>query len=231
MLRTRSGCFACLVAVVLLVASACGGDEPVRPDPEPPEPPEPTIAAPNVAVPRGVQLTKEGSELAIGVTASAIYQADKSRVSVVDVTVSSIRRGSIARDFTTFDLPDKVRTQTPYYVRVRVSNVGPGQLGGASVPVYALDSAATYFPATSLLGTLPACQGGPLPEPFAPKETQTRCLLFLVKEGARLQELQLRPYRGYDPVSWTLPERVEPATPEADEPERPRRPGSGKNRS
>jgi len=210
-LRTRPGWFACLAAGVLLVVWACGGDQPVEPDPEP-EPTEwtePIVPAPNVDVPRGVQLTEEGSELAIGETASAIYRADRSRVSVVDVTVSSVLRGSIGRDFTTFDLPEKVAEQTPYYVRVRVTNDGPGPLAGAAVRVYALDSTATYFPATSLLGTLPACPGGPLPMPFAPQDTQTRCLLFLAPDGVRIQEIQLRPYEGYDPVSWTVPDRVE----------------------
>lgn len=167
------------------------------------------MPAPKVDVPRGVQLSEEGSELAIGETASAIYRADRSRVSVVDVTVTSVLRGSIGRDFTTFNLPEKVAEQTPYYVRVRVTNDGPGQLAGAAVPVYALDSTATYFPATSLLGRLPACPGGPLPTPFAPQDTQTRCLLFLVPDGVRIQEIQLRPYEGYDPVSWTVSDRVE----------------------
>lgn len=211
-LRTRSGWFACLLAGAVLAVSACGGDEPVEPEPDPTEPTEPTAPAPKVAVPRGVELTEQGAELAIGETASAIYQPDKARTSVVDVTVSRILRGSVAGDLAGFDLPDKVRRQTPYYVSVRVTNNGPGQLGGASVPVFALDSTATYFPATTLIGRLSVCPGGPLPQPFAPQDTQTRCLLFLAQPDETLDELQLRPYEGYDPVSWTVPARIERAT-------------------
>jgi len=230
-LRTRSGWCAGLAALAL-GASACSGDEPAEPAPEPTGPSEPAAAPPEVKVPRGVELTREGSELAIGDTASAIYRADRRRVSVVEVSVRSILEGSIARDLATFDLPDKVRGQTPYYVTVRVTNDGPTKLGGASVPVYALDSTATYFPATTLLGTLPACPGGPLSEPFAPKDTQTRCLLFLARQGKTLEELQLRPYEGYDPVSWTVPARVEKYQPSPDPPDvrkRPKQPNGPRN--
>ncbi len=217
-LRTRA--VVCLATGVVLAGAACSGDEPAEPGPEPTRSTEPTVPAPKVRVPRGVQLTDEGSELAIGDTASAIYQADKRRVSVVDVSVRSILEGSIRRDLATFDLPDKVRGQTPYYVTVRVTNNGPARLGGASVPVYVLDSTATYFPATTLLGALPACPGGPLSEPFEPQDTQTRCLLFLARQGTTIKELQLRPYEGYDPVSWTVPARVERYQP-SEPPERP----------
>lgn len=228
-LRTRPTWFGWLAAVVM-AASACSGDDPVPPPPEPTVPTRPPAPAPKVTVPQKVELTEEGSELALGATASAIYQADRTRVSVIDVRVRTILEGSIERDFATFDLPDKVRQQTPYYVKVTVINQGPAPLGGAAVPVYALDSTATYFPATTLLGTLTACPGGPLPEPFAPKQTQSRCLLFLVQPGEKLEEVQLRPYRGYDPVSWTVPRRIERYPPEPDRPDRPRNPRTQQDR-
>lgn len=222
-LRTRSGRFVCLLTALVLAGSACSGDEAPEAAPEPTASTEPPVPAPEVKVPAGVELTEQGTELPIGERATAIYAADGSRTSVVGVTITGILVGSIARDFATFQLPDKVRKQTPYYVTVRVTNQGPGALGGSSVPVFALDSTATYFPATTLLGTLTACPGGPLPKPFEPEDTQARCLLFLAQPGESLDELQLRPYEGYDPVSWTVPDRVERYRPEPDEP-RPKKP-------
>ena len=215
-----------------LALGACSGEN------QPPEKPagSSTPAAPEVDVPEGVELTEAGTELAIGAPASAIFQARPDRVSTIEMTVTKVVKGSMERDFTSFALTASERSQQPYYVTVEVTNTGPSPLGGAAAPVRALDSTDTYFPPTSLVGNLPACPGGsPLPKPFDPGDKVTTCLLFIAKKDTTLTEVQLRPYAGFDPVSWPVPDSVERAAErrERDEqhagekPDEPRKPRNG----
>nr|CAA9339241.1 MAG: hypothetical protein AVDCRST_MAG46-1894 [uncultured Nocardioidaceae bacterium] len=160
-------------------------------------------------MPGGVALTEAGTELAIGEPASAIFTAGPNRVSTIELTVTRVAKGSMERDFTNFGLTDQQRIQEPYYVTVKVTNTGPAAVGGASLPVRALDSTDTFFPPTSLVGNLPVCQGTPLPKPFETGDSLTTCLLFIAEPDTTVTEIQLRPYAGFDPVSWVLPESVE----------------------
>jgi hypothetical protein len=195
------------LAVAGLVLSGCSGDD--EPGGQPSSTGTPTPTAPEVEVPDGVELTEAGTELAIGEPASAIFAAGPARVSTIELTVTRVVKGSMERDFTNFGLSPEQRAQEPYYVTVEVTNTGPAALGGATPPVRALDSTDTYFPPTSLVGNLPACQGAPLPKPFDTGESVTTCLLFIAEPDTTVTEIQLRPYAGFDPVSWAVPESVE----------------------
>jgi hypothetical protein len=204
-----------------LVLGACSGDE--EPAPEETASATPTATAPEVEVPEGVELTEAGTELRLGEPAAVVFQAGPERVSTLRVAVTKVVRGSMERDFTNFDLSDQQLKQVPYYVTAKVTNTGPTPLGGATAPVWALDSEATYFPPTSLVGNLPACPGGgALPKPFAADDSVTTCLLFIAEPGTTVQEVQLRPYEGFEPVSWAVPESVEQAAERRDQQARER---------
>jgi hypothetical protein len=166
----------------------------------------PTATGPSVAVPAGLTLTEPGTDMDLGQPASVVYDAGPDRVSVLTVTVHKVVTGSMKRDFKNFVLRPKQLASTPYYATATVRNAGPGQLGRASVPLYGHDSTNTVFPATTLVGDLDACPGGPLPESFGPKATARTCLVFLVDRGVTLETVELRPYDGFDPVSWPVPE-------------------------
>lgn len=196
-----SGYRAASALVAALALTACSGDaEPSEQTTGAPTPP-----APNVAVPSGVELTEAGTELALGEPAAVIFKAGRGRVGTIKVEVTDVDAGSMRRDFTNFALSAKELTQVPYYVRVRLTNTGPAELGEATPPVWALDTTDTYFPPTGLVGDLPACPGGPLPARFATGDSVTTCLLFLAEAGTAIEQVQLRPYAGFDPVWWAVP--------------------------
>ena len=228
------GRVSCLALAVLFVLGGCSDDEP---EAEPTPAPTPTVRPPDVAVPEGVELTEAGAELALGEPASAVFQAGRNRVSTIALRVTRVVKGSMERDFTNFGLTAKQLQQEPYYVSVKLTNTGPNPLGGASAPLWVLDSTNTYFPATTLVGHLPSCQGGPLPKPFTTGDSVSTCLLFLAEPGTTVEEIQLRPYEGFEPVVWAVPESVELAAQrrerrdqadggKGDQPRRPRTPGN-----
>jgi hypothetical protein len=165
----------------------------------------PSATGPSVAVPAGVTLTEPGAGLELGQPASVVYAAGQDRTSVLTVTVRKVVTGSMKRDFENFVLGPRQRSSTPYYATATVRNAGPGQLGRASVPLYGHDSTNTVFPATTLVGDLDACPGGPLPARFGPKATGRTCLVFLVDKGVTLETVELRPYDGFEPIAWTVP--------------------------
>jgi hypothetical protein len=173
----------------------------------------PTATGPSVAVPAGLTLTDPGSTLDLGQPASVVYDAGPQRVSVLTVTVQKVVVGSMAKDFKNFVLGPKELKSTPYYATATVRNAGPGALDRASVPLYGHDSTNTVFPATTLVGELDACPGGPLPESFGPKATQRTCLVFLVGADVTLDAIELRPAEGFDAISWPVPDSVPPADP------------------
>jgi hypothetical protein len=209
--------FALGVVVLLLDVSACSGDDNDGAGADALST-SPSASAPQVAVPAGVTLTDPGSTLEVGQPASVVYKAGPGRVSVVTVTVTKIAVGSMRRDFAHFALDPEQMRSTPYYVTATVRNAGPGQLGRAALPLYGHDSTNTFFPAVTLVGDLDACTGGPLPATFGPKATQRTCLVFLVHHGAKLDSVELRPYDGFDPVRWAVPESVKVPKPPASKP-------------
>jgi hypothetical protein len=202
-MRGRLGC----LAIAILFTGGCSEDEPEAA----PTSATPTVSAPDVDVPMGVELTEPGAELPLGEPASAVFQAGRNRVSTIEVRVIRVVKGSMERDFTNFGLTAKQLEQEPYYVDVKLTNTGPNPLGGAASPMWALDSGNTYFPATTLVGHLPACQGGPLPKPFGTGDSVSTCLVFLARAGTTVEEIQLRPYEGFEPVVWVVPQAVEVA--------------------
>ena len=222
-----------LAAAALALGGCSVDDEPAE---QSPSTRSPTPDAPEVEVPEGVELTDAGTELRIGDPASVIFAAGANRVSTIKVAVTRVVKGSMERDFTNFGLTAQQRKQEPYYVTVKVTNTGPGALGGSTPPVRALDSTDTYFPPTSLVGDLPVCQGGPLPTPFDVGDSVTTCLLFIAKPDTTVTEIQLRPYARFDPVSWAVPESVELAAGrrelsrqrEQERDDQPGRPGSAR---
>jgi len=198
-----------LVAAAIVLAGCTGDDEPTDPATSTATP---TATAPEVEVPAGVELTAAGESLTIGDPAAVIFQAGPDRVSTIELAVTKVIKGSMERDFGNFALSDEQVEQEPYYVTVQVTNTGPAALGGSAAPLWALDSTDTYFPPTSLVGNLAACPGGAaLPKPFAEGDSLTTCVLFIAEAGTTVSEVQLRPYEGFEPVSWAVPASVERA--------------------
>ncbi len=194
MRRVASGM--CVLALAS-VPTACNGDAAA-----PTATPAPAPSEPSVQVPEGVTLTEAGATVEVGEPATAVYD-DGERLSVLTVSVTKVVKGSI-KDFKSFVLGPQERASTPYYVSATVTDEGPRPLGQTTVPLYALDSTGTLFPATSLVGSFDRCAGGPLPSGFAPGDTVETCLVYLVPANATLQSVQLRTDDTADPISWPV---------------------------
>lgn len=154
-------------------------------------------------VPKGVTLTKGGTTLTEDKPASVVYQVGDKAASVITVTVSSVRKGSIKRDFAFFSLDEESKTSSPFYVDVTVKNEGPAGLGGAALPIFAHDSSNTNLPANDIVGTFKPCSNSKLPTSFLPGATAKLCLVYLVPKGKALQSVDLQTGSSKDAITWT----------------------------
>ena len=153
-------------------------------------------------VPKGVTLTKGGTQLTEDKPASVVYQVGDKAASAITVTVSSVRKGSIKRDFTFFSLDDETKASTPFYVDVTVKNEGPAGLGGAALPIFAHDSSNTNLPANQIVGSFKPCRNSTLPKSFLPGATAKMCLVYLVPKGKALQSVALQTGSTKDAITW-----------------------------
>ena len=156
-----------------------------------------------VNVPAGVELTAQGSSLSFGRPATVIFEATQNRGSVLRLTVQSVRKGTLA-DFKGFILDDAYKQKADYfYAKVRVENVGTGDVGGVPVPLWGVSSANTLLPAVNFTTTFPTCPSRPLPARFGPGATLDTCLVYLSPNKGSLRAVSYRPSQEFNPVTWT----------------------------
>jgi hypothetical protein len=182
------------VAALVLVAGCSSSSDGKKSD----EVPVPK----GLEVPKGVTLTKGGTTLTEDKPASVVYQVGDKAASVITVTVSSVRKGSIKRDFAFFSLDDEAKTSAPFYVDVTVKNEGPAGLGGAALPIFAHDSSNTNLPANDIVGTFKPCRNSTLPKSFLPGATAKLCMVYLVPKGKALQSVDLQTGSAKDAITW-----------------------------
>lgn len=181
-------------AVLMFAVAACGGggDEPA-----------PTASVPaGFDVPEGVTITKPGTQVTAGESATVVHEIDEVATSAVTVTVTDVRKGEI-EDFRFFALGPEQSTASPFYVDVTVVNEGPAGLGGTALPVFAHDDTNTLLPPSEIVGSFAPCPSGRLPESFLPGETANLCLVYLVPEGHALVSVDLRPAGADSTITWT----------------------------
>lgn len=180
-----------------LALAGCGGDaesEDAAPSPTP-------TPSTTVTVPDGVELTELGSRFTFGEKATVAYEPNAKRSSVLDITVTGVQRASI-KELDSYVLDDATRKSTPYYVRMKVTNVGQGDLGRVEVPIFLVDSTDTLIHSSSFTNTFKPCPSTPLPRSFAPAATTTTCQLYLVPQGAAYREISFRPVQDVEPIVW-----------------------------
>jgi hypothetical protein len=190
---TRSATIGVVAALLVLIAG-CGGEEPeARPRTDVPK---------GFVVPAGVSITKGGTTLELGRSASVVYQVEERAASAVTVAVNGVKTGDIDKDFTFFSLDEKLKTATPYYVRLSVVNEGPSGLGGVAIPVLAHTRSNTVYPPNELVGTFKPCPDPALPESFLEGSKADLCLVFLLPKGEKLQTIDLRTGTEADAIHW-----------------------------
>ncbi len=147
--------------------------------------------------------TAPGTTLKLGKSATVRYSANRKQESLIKLRVTSVRRGKIAH-LKNFDLTDKTKKSSVYYVRARVTNVGNGDLSGQPLTLYGAASNRLVLPPVQFGSTFNRCDYAPLPEKFRKNESATVCLVLLAPKKGKISEVQWRPADNAEPISWLL---------------------------
>ena len=198
-----------LALVSALVLSGCsGGDEedPQGADTESSESSEGASGAteeePYLPVPDGVELTAQGSGLSLGDKATVAYEPRQDEVAALDVTVTRIEKASF-KLFQGWKLSAETKKTTPYFVHVKLKNVGDTDLGGRPVPLYAVDGTNKLIEASTFASTFKPCPSDPLPKKFRNGDKVSDCLVYLAPDRGELTAASFRPTEDFDPITWT----------------------------
>jgi hypothetical protein len=207
--RRRAGVLMSVVALSSAVLTGCSDD----PEDEPTPDPEPTATStpgsatasetPYLPVPDGVELTAQGSELALGDSAVVAYRPRQDVVGVLGITVQRIDKTSFKESFVGWKLGPEFTGTTPYFVRAKLTNEGETDLGGRPVPLRIVDTADRLVEPSQFKGTFKPCPSKPFPETFASGDSRVVCLVFLAPEGSELEAVSFRPSQDFNPITWT----------------------------
>jgi len=230
--RRRAALAGALTAA--LAFAGCGGDDSDGTTEGGPEPSETTTAvdgteAAYLEAPEGVELTEPGTELGLGESAVAAWTPRQDLVGVVEVAVSAVERGTIARDFQGYSLDEASQTATPYFVRAEVTNDGDTDLGERRLPLYLVDDTGRLVepsPVDEATNTFAPCPRAVLPAVFAPDDEAETCLVYLVPSGASFDVVMFRPPEGVVPITWA----GEPTAYQPPKPPKPKKPRKPRNR-
>ena len=196
-----------LLPALLLVGtvslSACGASGPSKADASTSASTSPSASpTPSVPVPSGVTLTDAGTKLSFGQTATVPYEPNDKRASVLALTVTGATRAKL-KDFSAYVLDKRTKASTPYYVHVKVKNVGTGDVGGTDVPLWAVNQQNVLIHSSSFTNSFTKCPSPTLPARFGPSATMTTCLVYLVPDGGTMTSVSFRPLQAFDPIVWT----------------------------
>ncbi len=152
-------------------------------------------------LPKGVELTPPGTQLAFGDTATVAFPVKKD-TAYLDLRVDSAVEGSL-KDFTGFDLDDPYKRKGAYYyVRVTVKNAGDQRTGGVDVPLWGISGDDTLLQAVDFTSSFKKCPTEQLPQRFKPGATFKTCLVYLSPNHGSLDGLSYRPEENDVPIEW-----------------------------
>ena len=106
----------------------------------------------------------------------------------INVNVESITKGSLA-DFNGIKLDANEKASTPYYVKVKITSLGPGKMtttdNDPAISVEGVDSTGQTQQSVTFFGDFPKCDEAQTPNPLAVGKSFETCLTFLVPGGIR----------------------------------------------
>ena len=204
---------AVLATASALALSGCSGGDDTGSDGSSSKSSASSTASPSpsttVKVPEGTKLTDQGSKLSFGDPAQVVFEPSPKRGTALQLTVRSVQRGRLS-DFKGFILDDAYKKKASYYyAKVRVKNVGEGNVGGVPVPLWGVNDANTLLPAVTFTTSFKKCPSKPLPKAFGPGKTLSTCLVYLSPDKGKLDAVSYRPSQEFNPITWTG--TIEPA--------------------
>jgi hypothetical protein len=189
----------------LALAGCSGSDDGAEPETPPSTGGSPTSVSMGpqyLPVPDGVELTEQGSQLAVGDHALVAYEPRQDLVGVLDIAVNRLETTTI-KDFSAWQLSDAQQASTPYYVRARVENIGETDLGGRDVPLYVVNEDNVLLEPTPFASSFKPCPSTPLPEKFGPGDVARVCLVYLAPDHGDLVAVSFRRDETFNPITWT----------------------------
>jgi hypothetical protein len=152
----------------------------------------------------------KGTRLSLGSTATVAYKpasdfSDRPATERLRVTVYSMLKGSLA-DFRGIQLDAAERAGTPFYVKVRITNVGPGDVApkddDPSGDFQGIDRTGATQQSVSFIGDFPRCNDGSPPMPMTRGKGYDTCLTFLVPGGITAVAYTGTSDYATSPVTW-----------------------------
>jgi hypothetical protein len=145
-----------------------------------------------------------GTKLTVGASATVRYTPlSHATPSNLKVTVQSLQKGTLG-DFKGIDLDASQKAATPVYVKVKVTNLGPGTIDvdATSAAIEGLDSTGNTAQSVTFIGTFPRCPDHQSTTQMRAGSSYSNCLTFLVPGG-----IDKVAYTGTDayinsPVTW-----------------------------
>jgi hypothetical protein len=169
--------------------------------------------APTTPTPAGGigQLTAVGSQLKIGQTAVIAFKdlSHPATKGTIAVTPVSLEKGSAATDLKGIRLDPSQQGSTPYFVRVRFTNIGTGDLSGTfpNASLRGVDDRRQDQSSVTFIGDFPRCSETKAPAGFTHGKAFTSCSTFLIPRGGSLTGAK---WSLYDPkvpdkqdINWT----------------------------
>lgn len=211
--RTRLARSTAAAGLALAVAgglAGCGSDDATE-DADDKVSPSPSATstgpAPYLPVPEGVTLTEPGTALELGEEGVVAFERRQDEIGVLAVVVERIERTSFQESFPGWNVDDATAARTPYFVRVKVTNVGDTDLGGLRLDnvLWADDGSNLEAPNYYTAAQLPACHGAALPAAFATDATAELCQVYFIAPARNLESVAFPPYGGLADVTWSGP--------------------------
>jgi hypothetical protein len=147
--------------------------------------------------------TAPGTVLKPGQRAVVRWRAGKAHDSVIALTVTGVRRGSIA-DLGQYRLGRAARASTLYYVYSVVRNTGSGNLSGRRLPLFGKVSPRLVVPPVRFRLPFHRCDYQPLPVHFAKGARARVCMVMLAPRHGSVSSVEWRSPRLPQPVSWRV---------------------------
>lgn len=190
-----------LTVALTLTLAGCGdtGDDPDAEGTG--SPTESAEVEPYLPVPEDVELTEQGSTLAVGDTATVAYEPRQDLVGAMDIKVTSMEEASFDQ-FVGWELTPEIKSTAPYFVRATVTNVGEADLGGRPVPLYVVDGENRLIESSLFTGEFKPCEGASFPKKFKGGDTVKACMVYLAPGKGDLAAVSFRPSQEFNPIIW-----------------------------